>query len=68
MSEEYSRSILKIAIGKICQNVGWVSITKPCLDILIDILQRYLEDIGRTSHAYSEQCEYLTLPKFTKFI
>ena len=52
---EYSRSLLRVVVAQVCQTLGWNGIQSTPLELLTDILERYLLEIGRTSHRYSEQ-------------
>ena len=56
MSQEYSRSVLRVAIAQLCQNLGWQAIQSTPMELLTDILERYLFELGKFSHRYSEQC------------
>lgn len=58
MSEEYSRAVLRIAIAQICQHLGWNSIHNTPLELLTDVMERYILLVARTTHRYSEQCKY----------
>jgi transcription initiation factor TFIID subunit 3 len=57
MAETFSRSALKIVVGQMCQTIGWNGIHNTPLDIIIDILQRYITELGKVMHRYSEQCK-----------
>ncbi|XP_062578249.1 transcription initiation factor TFIID subunit 3-like, partial [Saccostrea cucullata] len=55
MSEQYCRSILRIALAQICQNVGWNSAQSTPLELLTDVLGRYMLQLAKVTHRYSEQ-------------
>lgn len=40
MSRDFSRQVLRVAVGHVCQNVGWHSLQQSSLNILVDVLQR----------------------------
>lgn len=57
MSAEYSRSILKMVIARICQTIGWHSINTTPLEFMVDLMQEYLLRVSRLTHQYAEVCE-----------
>lgn len=57
-TEEYSRSVLRVSVAQICQNLGWNATQTSPLELMTDVLERYLEEIAKISHRYSEQCKY----------
>jgi len=54
MSERFSRETLKVVVGQICQTIGWNAITGSAMNILLDVLHRYLQEIGRTTNTFSD--------------
>ena len=57
MATEYCRAALRIAIAQWCQNLGWQAVQSTPLEMLTDILERHIIQMGRITHNYSEQCE-----------
>jgi len=57
MAETFSRNALKMVVAQICQTIIWHAIHSTPLDIMIDMLQRYLTEVGKLMHRYSEQCK-----------
>lgn len=57
MSQNYSRNLMRISVAQICQNLGWNSAQSSSLEVLTDVLERYLTQLGGICHRYSEQCE-----------
>ncbi|XP_048244393.1 transcription initiation factor TFIID subunit 3-like isoform X1 [Haliotis rufescens] len=55
MATEYCRRMLRICIAQLCQNLGWNATQSSPLELLTDVLERYLIDLGKISHRYSEQ-------------
>ncbi|KAI8764249.1 transcription initiation factor TFIID subunit 3 [Biomphalaria glabrata] len=55
MSRKYSRSLLRISVAQICQNLGWHSAQSSSLEVLTDVLERYLSQLGGICHRYAEQ-------------
>lgn len=45
-------------MAQICQALGWDSVQLSACHLLTDVLQRYLQQLGRGCHRYSELCEY----------
>lgn len=57
MSQEYSRSVLKMVVAQICQTIGWHSINSTPLEFMVDLIQEYLLRIAKLTHQYAEVCE-----------
>ncbi|KAK3602912.1 hypothetical protein CHS0354_039328 [Potamilus streckersoni] len=55
MAEKYSWSLLRVAVAQICQQLGWNSIHATPLELLTDVLERYLLQVARVTHRYAEQ-------------
>lgn len=55
MVDNYSRSLLKVSIAQICQGLGWHAMQSTPCDIMVDVLQRYIEKVGRVSSQYATQ-------------
>ncbi|KAH1187858.1 hypothetical protein KIL84_020607, partial [Mauremys mutica] len=54
MCESYSRCLLRVSVAQICQALGWDSVQISACDLLTDVLQRYLQGLGRGCHRYCE--------------
>ncbi|RLW01974.1 hypothetical protein DV515_00007596 [Chloebia gouldiae] len=54
MCETYSRWLLRVSVAQICQALGWDSVQVSACDLLTDVLQRYLQGLGRGCHRYCE--------------
>ncbi|XP_029471301.1 transcription initiation factor TFIID subunit 3 isoform X2 [Rhinatrema bivittatum] len=54
MCESYSRSLLRVSVAQVCQALGWDSVQLTACDLLTDVLQRYLQQLARGCHRYSE--------------
>ncbi|XP_073445135.1 transcription initiation factor TFIID subunit 3 [Dendrobates tinctorius] len=54
MCESYSRSLLRVSVAQICQALGWDSVQVTACDLLTDVLHRYLQQLCRGAHRYSE--------------
>ena len=59
MSTDYCRAVLRVAIAQWCQNMGWQAVQATPLEMLTDVLERYIIQMGRITHNYSEQCKCL---------
>ncbi|XP_067129011.1 transcription initiation factor TFIID subunit 3 isoform X2 [Centruroides vittatus] len=55
MSSQFAQGILRVAVAQICQNIGWHSVQSSPIDLLVDILQRYLLELSKTAHKYCNQ-------------
>ena len=56
MSSKFCRAILFQVVAQLSHNIGFDSSHKSALDILVDILEKFLFKAGKVSQAYSEQC------------
>jgi histone H3/H4 len=54
----YTHQVLRVTAAQICKRIGWQSITTTSLEILVDILERYLTEICQTTHNYAEHCKF----------
>lgn len=52
--QEITKQALKTAVAQICLTIGWNSIHQTPLNILVDVLHKYIQTIGRISHGRSE--------------
>ena len=58
MCDVFNRGALRLAVAQICQSMGWDSLQKSTQDLLTDVLQKYLEEIAKTTHEYCHHCKY----------
>lgn len=58
-STKARQDILRSVIAQICQTIGFQTVQSSSLDILTDLLHRYLKELSATTHRYSEHCKYL---------
>ena len=59
MMDGFNRQVLRVAVAQICQSMGWDAVQKSTHDTLTDVLQRYLEEIGKVAYGYTQICESL---------
>ncbi|KAG8189598.1 hypothetical protein JTE90_018955 [Oedothorax gibbosus] len=52
---DIAKKALKVVVGQICQNIGWHAVQSSPMDILVDVLQRYIFEIAKSVHQYSTQ-------------
>ncbi|XP_065216213.1 transcription initiation factor TFIID subunit 3 [Planococcus citri] len=52
--EPWTRQLLSIIVSQICKTIGWHSISTTSLQILVDVLHRYLKRLGTNIHGYAE--------------
>ena len=50
----YARALTKVSIGQILQAVGFQSAHSTALDILVEVLERYVGMISQSTHDYAE--------------
>ena len=56
MSLQYSRSLLRVVIAQLCRQLGWNAIQSSPLELLTNILERYIRQLGCQAHRFSELC------------
>ncbi|KAF7669844.1 hypothetical protein LDENG_00128680 [Lucifuga dentata] len=54
MCESYARSLLRVSVAQICQALGWDAVQLTACDLLSDVLHRYIQQLARVCHRYSE--------------
>ncbi|XP_026882630.2 transcription initiation factor TFIID subunit 3 [Electrophorus electricus] len=54
MCESYARSLLRVSVAQMCQALGWDAVQLAACDLLSDVLERYLQQLARGCHRYSE--------------
>lgn len=54
MTDEYSRSVLKVVVAQICQTIGYSSVNSTPYEFLVDLMEEYMLRIARLTHQYSE--------------
>lgn len=52
--EPWTRQLLSIIVSQICKTIGWHSVSTTSLQILVDVLHRYLKQLGTNIHGYTE--------------
>lgn len=55
MSAHYARDHCKIAVAKVLQTIGWHSINSTPLEVLTDILARYIHQISEITNDYATE-------------
>lgn len=58
MTEQYTNQVLKVVVAQICQAIGWHSIQSTPLELMVDILHRYLQQITKQTYRYAELCKF----------
>lgn len=53
----YIQQLSKVIVAQITQTIGWNSIQTTPLELLTDILHKYLEEITRQTQRYTELCK-----------
>jgi len=54
MSDAFVRALSKVVVAQLCKEMGFAGIQQSACEALVDILQKYIEQLGMTSHSYSE--------------
>ncbi|KAJ8938607.1 hypothetical protein NQ314_011415 [Rhamnusium bicolor] len=55
MSTQFTRDHCKISVAKILQTIGWHSINSTPLEVLTDILARYIQQISKITNDYANE-------------
>ena len=55
--DNFNRQVLRVAVAQICQSMGWDALQKSTHDTLTDVMQRYLEEIGKVAYGYTQLCK-----------
>jgi len=51
---DLTRHALRTAVAQVCLSIGWTSIHNAPLNIMVDVLHRFISQIGRTSQNRAE--------------
>lgn len=54
MAEEHARSIARVAAGQLAEIAGYEAVQESSVEILSDLLLRYLAEVSTGAHAYAE--------------
>lgn len=65
MCESYARSLLRVSVAQICQALGWDAVQLTACDLLSDVLHRYIQQLARACHRYSELCKWFIISPIT---
>jgi histone H3/H4 len=52
--DEYARRAARVAAAQLAEAAGFDRVQSSSLDILSDLLLRYIAEVGTASHAYAE--------------
>jgi transcription initiation factor TFIID subunit 8 len=54
MSDDYARAAARVAAAQLTEAAGFDSAQRSSLEVLSDLLLRYIQELGSSSHAYAE--------------
>ena len=54
MAERYSRHVSKVVVGQIAETAGFQAVHESAVDVLADLMLRYIAQLGSASHSYAE--------------
>lgn len=57
MSTRYSKELTRIVVAQICQTIGYHSAQSASLEVLQDILEKFLKEFTRDLRRQVEHCE-----------
>eukprot|EP00951_Prasinocladus_malaysianus_P037188 scaffold397605_cov25-Prasinocladus_malaysianus.AAC.1 len=52
--EEYSRAIARCAAGQIADAMGFEAVQESAIDMLSELMLRYISEVGTASHTYAQ--------------
>ena len=53
----FRREVLKYTVADLCRRAGWESVTCRVMDVLVELLEKYMLKLSTTAKAFSELCE-----------
>eukprot|EP00193_Tetraselmis_chui_P006863 CAMPEP_0177759570 /NCGR_PEP_ID=MMETSP0491_2-20121128/4803_1 /TAXON_ID=63592 /ORGANISM="Tetraselmis chuii, Strain PLY429" /LENGTH=188 /DNA_ID=CAMNT_0019275409 /DNA_START=1316 /DNA_END=1882 /DNA_ORIENTATION=- len=54
MAEEFSRAVARVAAAQIAEASGFEAVQESAVDMLAELMVRYLSELGAASHSYAE--------------
>ena len=54
MSEEVANKLLRATVAQMLMPVGWHNITNTSVQVLVDVMRRYIEGVGKITSGYAE--------------
>lgn len=54
MAEHYSRHVSKIVVSQLAETAGFHAVQESAVDVLADLMLRYIAQLGSASHSYAE--------------
>ena len=54
---EFKRELLKKSVAELCKRAGWESITSRVVEVLVEIMEKYILKLSVTTKAFSELCK-----------
>lgn len=58
--EDYTKNVLKVVVAQVCQIIGWNSIHQSSLEVLVDTLDRFMQELTKQTYRITELCKLLT--------
>jgi len=55
MDRLFAKAVMKVVAAQVCKDIGFQSISEGACEALAEITQKYVEEIGKTSHLSSEK-------------
>lgn len=60
--EDYTKNVLKVVVAQVCQIIGWNSIHQSSLEVLVDTLDRFMQELTKQTYRITELCKLLDFP------
>lgn len=58
MTSEYTKEILRVAVAQICQTIGYNATQSAPLELLQDVLDKFMREFTRDLRRHVEHCKY----------
>eukprot|EP01094_Clydonella_sp_ATCC50884_P018865 TRINITY_DN3571_c0_g1_i2.p1 TRINITY_DN3571_c0_g1~~TRINITY_DN3571_c0_g1_i2.p1 ORF type:complete len:339 (-),score=74.16 TRINITY_DN3571_c0_g1_i2:303-1202(-) len=54
MAEPFAHAVSRQVVAALCKEIGFSSAEERALELLTDVMEKYIEEIGHASHRYAE--------------
>lgn len=54
MSEDFTRALARVAVGQLAENAGYESVQESAVDVLSELMIKYITELSTTAHGYAE--------------
>lgn len=54
MAHAFAHDVSRLVVASLCRELGFVAVEERALEMLTDVMEKYLEEIAHASHRYAE--------------